>query len=91
MNNKEAFLSNAGSYTVFKFNDHVIRFLAPYSLERYTKVKEWDNGYLVVEAKYGHNDNVEEEYIDLVPILDNLYFETDKFLEPIKKVSIRYD
>ena len=29
-----AFLSNEGNYTVFRYNEHVIRFLAPYSLER---------------------------------------------------------
>ena len=30
----------------------------------------------------------EEEYIDLVPILQNLYFDADKFLEPIKGVKV---
>lgn len=88
---EEAFLSSSENYTIFKFKDYVIRFLAPYSLERYTKVKEWDNGYLVVEAKYKHRDEAEEEYIDIIPVLDSLYFETDKFLKPIKKVSVRYD
>lgn len=29
--------------------------------------------------------------IDLVPILENLYYDADKFLEPIKKVRIQYD
>ena len=71
----EAYLCNDGMYSIFKYNGYVIRFLAPYSLERYTKVKEWDNGYLVVMAKYEHNDKEEEEYIDLVPILDNLYLD----------------
>ena len=44
-------------------------FIAPYSLEYYTEVKEWDKGYLVIMAKYKHNKELEEEYIDLVPIL----------------------
>ena len=30
------------------------------------------------------NDKLEEEYIDLVPILQNLYLDVDKFLNPIK-------
>ena len=60
-------------------------------LEKYTKVKEWDNGYLVVMAKYKQNKEPEEEYIDLVPILQNLYFDTDKFLKPIKGVKIAND
>ena len=83
-----ATLSNEKNYTVFQFENHVIRFAAPYSLERYTAVKEWDKGYLVVMAKYEHNEKPEEEYIDLVPILKNLYFDTDKFLTPIKGVEV---
>ena len=31
-----ATLSNEKNYTVFQFGNHVIRFAAPYSLERYT-------------------------------------------------------
>ena len=47
----EAILSSKNEYTIFKYDRHIIRFRAPYSLERYTRVKEWDNGYLVVMAK----------------------------------------
>ena len=50
-----AFLSNKGNFTVFRYGNYIIRFKAPYSLERYTAIKEWDNGYLVVMAKYKHN------------------------------------
>lgn len=81
-------LSNDSFYTIFSFGDYVIRFAAPYSLERYTEVKEWDNGYLVVMAKYKHNEDPEEEYIDLIPILKNLYFDVDEFLSPIKGVEV---
>lgn len=91
MKKEEAYLSNDDTYSIFKYDEYVIRFLAPYSLECYTKVKEWNNGYLVVLAKYEHNDIEEEEYIDLVPILDKLYFDAYEFLKPIKKVSILYD
>ena len=84
----EAVLSNEKNYTKFQFGNHVIRFVAPYSLEYYTEVKEWDNGYLVVMAKYKHNKDLEEEYIDLVPILQKLYFDADEFLKPIEGVQI---
>lgn len=87
----EAVLSNEKNFTVFRFDGHVIRFRAPYSLERYTKVKEWNQGYLVVMAKYRHNDKEEEEYIDMVPILENLYFDSKAFLAPIKKVRLADD
>lgn len=85
-----AVLSSELDYTVFKFGDCTIRFKAPHSLEYYSSVKEWDHGYLVVMAKYRHNDWEEEEYIDLVPILEKLYFNVDDFLKPIKEVRVEY-
>jgi hypothetical protein len=80
----------ADCYTVFQFGDHEIRFRAPYSLERYTEIKEWNHGYLVVMAKYQHNADAEEEYIDLVPILKEQCLDPDEFLEPIKEVRVDY-
>lgn len=58
-------------------------------LERYNKVLEWDNGYLVVMAKYKNNTIDEEEYINLIPILQNLYINTEEFLKPITNVKIQ--
>ena len=86
-----ALLSSEGKYTVFRCRGHVIRFRAPYSLERYTEVREWDRGYLVVMAKYRHNAEPEEEYIDLIPVLQDLYFDADAFLAPVREVKISYD
>lgn len=86
----EAILSSENEYTIFKYDRYIIRFRAPYSLEKYTQVKEWNNGYLVVMAKYSHNQD-EEEYIDLIPILKDLYYDAYEFLAPIKKVRIQYD
>lgn len=87
----EAYLSSSDGYTIFSFGTHVIRFLAPYSLEKYTEVKEWDKGYIVVMAKYMHNIDEEEEYIDLVPILEDLYFDPDEVIKPIESVRVVYD
>lgn len=86
-----ATLSSGKNYTIFQFGNRIIRFKAPYSLEYYSSVKEWDHGYLVVMAKYRHKIEDEEEYIDLVPILKDLYIDTDNFLDPIKEVRIQYD
>lgn len=86
-----AILSNDEDFTIFRYGDNIIRFKAPYSLECYSEIKEWDNGYLVVMAKYKHNDENEEEYIDLVPILQKLYISPDEFLKPIKEVIVKYD
>ena len=85
-----ATLGNEGGFSVFSYGNRVIRFKAPYSLERYTSVKEWDNGYLVVMAKYSHNPQPEEEYIDLIPILKNLYMEPQDFLRNIKGVCLHH-
>lgn len=86
-----AILSSSGDFTSFSFGSHTIRFRTPSSLDRYISVKEWDHGYLVVTAKYRNLPDEEEEYIDLTPILQNLYFDAESFLAPIKKVSIHYD
>lgn len=89
-NQHEATLSSAGGFTAFSYGGYHIRFKAPYSLERYVDVLRWDNGYLVVLAKYRHNTEPEEEYIDLKPILDGLYIDSASFLKPIKSVRIAY-
>ena len=88
--NHEAILSSAGGYTAFSFGGYNIRFRAPYSLERYVDVVSWEDGYLVVMAKYSHNGEPEEEYIDLKPILEDLYIDSAIFLKPIKSVRIAY-
>lgn len=85
-----ATLGNSNGFTEFRFRDALIRFRAPYSLERYTRVKQWDAGYLVADAKYSHNLDDEEEYIDLVPILKDLYIDSDAFLSPIKKDEVAH-
>jgi hypothetical protein len=87
----EATLSSSGDFTIFSFGEHVIRFRTSSHLERYTAIKEWDAGYIVCMAKYDNSPEEEEEYIDLVPILENLYFDVEKFLRPIQKVRICYD
>jgi len=84
-----AVLSSHANYTIFKFEGNIIRFITSSKLERYTKILEWDYGYIVVMAKYQGLNEI-EEYIDLVPILENLYYDVDEFLRPIKEVRIEY-
>jgi hypothetical protein len=87
--NDYAILTSEGEYTIFEFNNDRIKFVTSDRLKRYTKIMEWDHGYIVVNAEYKGVGEV-EEYIDLVPILENLYYDVDKFLEPIKEVRIEY-
>ncbi len=84
-----AILTSDGNFTIFEYNNEKIRFATSKRLEKYTKVVEWDYGYLVVMAKYQGMDEV-EEYIDLISILENLYYDVEAFLKPIKEVRIEY-
>ena len=86
-----AILSSFPKYTTFTFGDTVLTFRTCDGLERYTSVKTWDNGYIEVMAKYAQMPDEIEEYIDLLPMLDDLYMDSKSFLAPIKKVVIHYD
>jgi hypothetical protein len=88
--NHTAILSSKGEYTTFSFGDITITFLTSKNLERYTRIKTWNNGYIEVMAKNKGKDE-HEDYIDLQPILENLYMDSDKFLNSIKKVEIQYE
>lgn len=87
--NNYAVLKNSQEYTVFEFDGHIIRFITSPQLERYTRIVEWDHGYIIVMAKYQNIGEV-EEYIDLIPILENLYYDVEEFLRPIQEVRIDY-
>ena len=83
-----AFLSNRGEYTIFSFDGKVITFLTSKNLECYTKILKWDNGYIEVMAK-NKGKPEHEDYIDLQPILENLYMNPESFLSRIKNVEVQ--
>ena len=72
MDTEKAYLSADKEMIQFRYRDKIIRFRGPYSLERFISIKEWDNGYIVVMAKFQHNTELEEEYIDMIPVLTDL-------------------
>ncbi len=76
-----------GKYTVFTFRDKCIRFRTSTKLKKYLRVKEWNNGYLVVDVDYSTLGET-EEYVDITSILNNLYIDAQRFLKPIKGVQI---
>ena len=88
---KMATLSSDGNYTTFSYADRIIRFRTSSHLLRYTKILEWDNGYIVVMARYDNSETDEEDYKDLCPILTNLYIEPKEFLRDIEGVCLDYD
>ena len=83
-----AVLSSEGAFTLFSYGGRRLKFSAPYSLKRYIKVKKWDHGYIEVDTEY--TNGIEEEYIDLEPILENLFIRPSEFLKPIRRVEVRY-
>ena len=84
-----AFLSNRGEYTIFSFDGKVITFLTSKNLECYTKILKWDNGYIEVMAK-NKGKPEHEDYIDLQPILENLYMDPKAFLSGLIGVRVEY-
>lgn len=89
MNDSTAYLRNDGEYSIFSFGNTKITFLTSKNLKRYINVKKWDNGYLVVTKK-NKGKPEQEDYIDLLPIFENLYMKPETFLKPIKNVEIKY-
>lgn len=88
--NDVAILSSFDKYTTFSFGGKKLTFRTCNGLERYTKVLLWEDGYIEVMAKYNHEAEEIEEYIDIVPVLEALHMDKDSFLAPIKKVRIEY-
>ena len=72
MENSLAVLTNSGRYTKFIFKEKTITFMHGKDLLKYLQVKEWKDGYLVVDC-LGKVKGQYEEYIDLPYILKNLY------------------
>ncbi|WP_439795206.1 DUF7724 family protein [Thomasclavelia cocleata] len=44
--------------------------------------------YILEQDEYKNSPIYEEEYIDLIPILENLYINVEEFLKSISKVEI---
>lgn len=85
---KTATLSCSDGYTTFDMGSRAIRFQTPRNLKRYIDVRQWDSGYVVVDAEYEGLSSPVEEYIDLVPILKNLYLDPSMVLSSIKEVCV---
>lgn len=89
MNSGIAVLSSDGRYTKFLYNGKTITFLHGKDLIKYTSVKEWEDGYLVVEC-IGKVKGEYEDYIDMPYILENLYMDPKAFLSGLIGVRVEY-
>lgn len=87
-----ATLSNKGEWTTFSYGGYDFRFRTSKKMVKYVQIKEWDAacGYIVVDCLH-EKLGVVEDYIDLLPMFEHLYFDAEKFLRPIKRVEIKYD
>lgn len=83
-----AVIGNEKDITSFTWGGRVIRFRTSKHLLRYTEVVQWDAGYIVVKALYDNSPLEEEDYIDMIPILENLYMEPQEFLKGVEGVCI---
>lgn len=90
--NNTAYLYNKGEYTFFKIDREIIKFATSPYLSSYKRVKEYDNGYIVVDAEYIMPDDrnkkyIEEDYIDIQYTMNDLGL-NDKILGVVKEVKI---
>ena len=83
-----ALLTNDGPFTIFRFGNDVLKFAAPYSLDHYEEIISWENGLITVMTKYNNTPDLEEEYIDIGEILDNLNYNTEAVLNNITEVRL---
>lgn len=84
-----ATLSNDKDVVKFVYKDTVIRYRGPYSLQYFSNVNKYDNGYIEVMCKFSHDQDLIEDYIDLEHIASKLYMDTS-FLKEIDKVRCEH-
>ena len=88
MDQSHAILTSVGRYTKFIFNGKTITFMHGKDLLKYLKVKEWKDGYLVVEC-LGKVKGQYEDYIDMPYILESLYMDPQTYLSGLEGVTIQ--
>ena len=87
--NDFAVLTNDKDTVIFSYKNAVIRFKGPYSLQYFSKINKYDNGYIEVMTKFTHDKELIEDYIDLEDIVKELYMDTS-FLKDIKEVRCEH-
>lgn len=88
MSHSHAVITNSGRYTKFMFKGKTITFMHGKDLLKYLKVKEWKDGYLVVEC-LGKVKGQYEDYIDMPYILESLYMDPQTYLSGLEGVTIQ--
>ncbi len=73
---------------MFSFKGKTITFMHDKELQRYLRVKEWNDGYLVVDC-LGTAKGQYEDYIEMPYILENLYMDPRDFFSGMQGVLIQ--
>lgn len=85
---KTAYLYNDGDYTFFKVGQEIVKFRTSPYLEKYVEVKEYADGYLVVDLKLLKSDKVYEDYLDIKGIFNEIELDTS-ILSQVSEVIIK--
>ena len=88
MDQSLAVLTNAGRYSKFSYKGKTITFQTGKDLIKYLRVKNWEDGYLVVDC-LGKEKGQYEDYIDMPYILENLYMNPKTYLSGMQGVTIQ--
>lgn len=88
MDRSLAILTNSGRYSKFTYKGKTITFRTGKDLIKYLRVKNWEDGYLVVDC-LGIAKGQYEDYIDMPYILENLYMNPETFLSGMQGVTIQ--
>ena len=87
MDHLHAFLTCTGRYTKFIFKGKTITFMHGKDLLKYLRVKEWKDGFLIVDC-LGEIKGQYEDYIDMPYILEKLYMDPETYLSGMQGVTI---
>lgn len=89
MNGSQAILTSSDGYTKFIFKGKTITFIHGKDLLKYLQVKDWEDGYIVVDC-LGKVKGRYEDYIDMPHILEKLYMNPKEYLRGLQGVTIQY-
>lgn len=84
-----AILTHKDRYTMFTYKGLTITFMHGKDLVRYKVVKDYTDGCITVLCE-GRVKSEFEDYIDIKYLVDNLWMDSDVYLDGLEGVDIAY-
>lgn len=81
------YLSNVGRIVHIDIGDIHIQYTGPKSLIRFLNINSFEEGVIYVETKFKYG--VEEDYIDVLDLLQEYKYNPEIYLPLITRVEIR--